>query len=70
MLRGMLAEGDRILLNGHSMGSIIAYDSLWELWHGEGNQSKVDLYLTLGSPLGMHYVRRRLLVTIMSVISA
>lgn len=63
MLRGMLAEGDRILLIGHSMGSIIAYDSLWELWHGEGNQSKVDLYLTLGSPLGMHYVRRRLLGT-------
>lgn len=61
LLRSRMAEGDSILLIGHSMGSIIAYDSLWELWHGEGNPGKVDLFLSIGSPLGMHYVRKRLL---------
>lgn len=59
-LRRMLAEGDRVLVIGHSMGSIIAYDALWELTHDEGNPGKVDL-LTLGSPLGMHFVFDRLL---------
>jgi pimeloyl-ACP methyl ester carboxylesterase len=60
-LRQMFSAGDRILLIGHSMGSIIAWDSLWELWHGEENPGRVEMFLTLGSPLGMHYVRDRLL---------
>ncbi len=41
------------------MGSIIAYDSLWELDHLEGIHQCVDCFLTIGSPLGMHYVQRR-----------
>lgn len=60
-LREMLAAGDRILLVGHSMGSIIAYDALWELDHVEHNPGRIDLLLTLGSPLGMHYVQAQLL---------
>ncbi|MFV1997404.1 MAG: hypothetical protein ACC641_05265 [Acidiferrobacterales bacterium] len=60
-LRKMFSADDRILLIGHSMGSIIAWDSLWELWHGEENPGRVDLFLSLGSPLGMRYVRERLL---------
>ncbi len=60
-LREAFVAGDRILLIGHSMGSIIAWDSLWELWHGEENSGRVDLFLSLGSPLGMRYVRDRLL---------
>lgn len=59
-LRSMFANGDSVLLIGHSMGSIIAYDALWELWHEEGLRGRVDLFLTLGSPLGMRYVQRRL----------
>lgn len=59
-LRRMFAAGDRVMVIGHSMGSIIAYDALWELWHGEGNPGRIDLFLTLGSPLGMRYVRKRL----------
>lgn len=59
-LRAMLAAGDRILVVGHSMGSIIAYDALWELDHVEHNPGRVDL-ITLGSPLGMHYVQDQLL---------
>lgn len=60
-LREMFANDDQVLLIGHSMGSIIAWDSLWELWNGEENRGKVDLFLSLGSPLAMEFVRRRLL---------
>ncbi len=59
-LRPMLERQEAVLLIGHSLGSVIAYDALWELSRQEGVKGKVD-FLTLGSPLGMHYVRRRLL---------
>ena len=59
-LRAAGARGVRILLIGHSMGSVIAYDSLWELQYLEGVGDCVDCLLTLGSPLGMNYVQRRL----------
>ena len=60
-LRAPLQRNEPVLLIGHSMGSIIAYDALWELWHEEGIGGRVDLFLTLGSPLGMRFVQRRLL---------
>ncbi len=60
-LRRMFADGERVLIIGHSMGSIIAYDALWELWHEENNHGRVDLLITLGSPLGMRFVQKRLL---------
>ncbi len=59
-LRPRLARGDRILLIGHSLGSVIAWDSLWELSREEHHPGQVDTFLTLGSPLGMRYVHRRL----------
>ena len=59
-LRPILAENGEVLLIGHSLGSVIAYDTLWELSHLEDLPGKVDLFLTLGSPLGMHYVQRQL----------
>jgi len=59
-LRPMLEQEDNVLLIGHSLGSVIAYDTLWELSRQEGIKGKVD-FLTLGSPLGMHYIQRRLL---------
>jgi len=52
------AAGERILLMTHSFGSVIAWDTLWSL-KGEGGP--IDLFLTLGSPLGTHYVQRRLM---------
>jgi hypothetical protein len=62
ILRAELAsawrEGERVLLMAHSFGSVIAWDTLWELRSGAG---PVDLFLTLGSPLGTRYIRRRLL---------
>ena len=60
-LREMFARDERVLIIGHSMGSVIAYDSLWELTHIEKNPGRVDLFLTIGSPLGMRFTQQRLL---------
>jgi hypothetical protein len=65
--RDMLADtirkawdsGEQVLLAGHSFGSVIAYDTLWELSRGETG-GQVDLFLTMGSPLTMNYIRRGL----------
>jgi len=59
-LRPLLSDGGKVLLVGHSLGSVIAYDTLWELSRIEKLPGKVDLFLTLGSPLGLNYVQRRL----------
>lgn len=60
VLRQAAVAADRVLLIGHSMGSVIAYDALWELHHLEGIRACVDCFLTIGSPLGMNYVQQRL----------
>ena len=60
VLRDATGRGEKLLLIGHSMGSIIAYDTLWELHHLEGMDRCVDCLLTIGSPLGMHYVQSHL----------
>ena len=60
-LRPMLTANEEVLLIGHSLESVIAYDTLWELSHLEQLPGKIDLFLTLGSPLGMNYVQRRLM---------
>jgi hypothetical protein len=49
-----------VLLIAHSMGSIIAYESLWELSHNHGNPVDVDLLLTMGSPLGQRFMQRKI----------
>lgn len=58
-LRVAWDNGQRVVLIGHSFGSVIAYDTLWELCHMQANPGKVDLFLTMGSPLTMNYIRRR-----------
>ncbi len=55
------AEGRHpLLLIGHSMGSVIAYDALWEMSHHDGDRATVDLLLTMGSPLGQRYMQKRI----------
>lgn len=55
------SEGDHpVLLVGHSMGSVIAYDALWEMTHEDGDHARVDQLLTLGSPLGQRYMQKRI----------
>ena len=62
VLRPLLEdEEDRVLLVAHSLGSVISYDALWTLSQLEQLPGKVDTFITMGSPLGMKYVRRRLL---------
>lgn len=51
------AAGERVLLMAHSFGSVIAWDTLWALQERAG---PVDLFLTMGSPLGTRYIRRQL----------
>lgn len=53
--------GAPFMILGHSLGSVIAYDALWKLSHDHPLGCRVDLFLTLGSPLGTRFVQKRLL---------
>jgi len=59
-IRPLLNNNDEVLIIGHSLGSVIAYDAIWELSHIEHITNKID-FLTIGSPLGMNYVQQRLM---------
>ncbi len=59
-LRGAFEAGRPLLLLAHSMGSVIAYDTLWELSRVDESDVAVDLFLTTGSPLGQNLVQRHL----------
>jgi len=55
--------GHRIMLIGHSLGSVIAYDVLWELSRRQASEVRIDHFVTLGSPLGLKFVKHRMLNT-------
>lgn len=62
----MLNRGDQLLLMTHGTGCFIAYDVLWQLSHDERfnadySGAKVDLWMTLGSPISDDQLRKRLL---------
>ena len=59
-LRAAVEARRPILVIAHSMGSVIAYDSLWQMANNERDHVRVDLLLTMGSPLGQRYIQRRL----------
>ena len=59
-LRAAVEAERPILLIAHSMGSVIAWDSLWQMAHNERDHMHIDLLLTMGSPLGQRYIQRRL----------
>jgi len=64
-IRGRLQQAledhmdDQILLIAHSMASIIAYDTLLDL-EEEGSGLKVDHLITIGSPLGLATVKKKI----------
>ena len=64
-LKEAMDRGDEILVIAHSLGTMIAYDTLWKFSHmGEYRTDykdpPIELFITLGSPLGDPTVRRHL----------
>lgn len=62
----LLRRGDKVLLMSHGTGCAVAYDVLWQLSHDERfrdefSESKIEVFVTLGSPISDNMVRRRLL---------
>jgi len=62
----LLRRGDKVLLMSHGTGCAVAYDVLWQLSHDERfrdefSDSKIEVFVTLGSPISDNMVRRRLL---------
>lgn len=60
-LRMAAASGRPVLLLAHSMGSVIAWDALWQLSRDTHYRGRIGLLMTLGSPLGQRYIQDRLL---------
>ena len=61
-----LDADQQIFLVSHGTGCIVTYDVLWQLSHApeyadQYRDKKIDLWLTLGAPLGDSMVRKRLL---------
>jgi hypothetical protein len=61
VLNNAAAAERPVLLLAHSMGSVIAYDALWQLSQETGHDTRVHLLVTMGSPLGQKLIQRRLL---------
>ncbi|MEL7024060.1 MAG: hypothetical protein AAGL69_09965 [Pseudomonadota bacterium] len=56
-----MAAHSPILLIGHSLGSVIAWDTLWTLSREQASRGvSVDHFVTLGSPLGNRVIQRGL----------
>lgn len=55
------AQGKRVLLIAHSMGSVVSWDVLWELSRQDEHPLRIDTFMTLASPLGLNFMRHRLL---------
>ena len=51
-------RGESVLLLGHSLGSVVTYDTLWELTQVQRSAGEVGLLMTFGSPLATHFVQR------------
>lgn len=60
-LQAAAAANRPILLLAHSMGSVIAYDALWQLSRDQQRDVPVVQLITMGSPLGQRYIQQRLL---------
>ncbi len=60
-LRAAAEAARPVLLLAHSMGCVIAFDTLWEMTHRDRDARKIDLLVTMGSPLGQRFLQRRIL---------
>ncbi|MDH4256485.1 MAG: hypothetical protein OEX13_18395 [Gammaproteobacteria bacterium] len=64
-LQRAMDRADRILVVSHSLGTLIAYDTLWKFsrageYRPRYTDKVVDTWITLGSPLGDETVKRKL----------
>jgi len=64
-LKRAMNRGDKILVISHSLGTMIAYDNFWKFsrtgeYRPKYCNKKIDLWMTLGSPLGDETVKRNL----------
>lgn len=61
-LAAALEKFDELAVIAHGTGSVVAWEVLRELSQNRGpdDTSKVDLFVTMGSPLGDAHLRRRL----------
>jgi hypothetical protein len=62
----LMDRGDDIVLISHGTGSVVAYDVLWQLSHDpdlkeQYGDKKIEIWMTLGSPLGDSNIQKRLL---------
>jgi hypothetical protein len=62
-LAALLGRGDRVMLLAHGTGTVVAWDVLWEFSHDEQYAAslarhKVDVWVTMGCPLGDNFLRR------------
>ncbi|MGI9308462.1 MAG: hypothetical protein ACR2P6_04300, partial [Gammaproteobacteria bacterium] len=60
-VRAALDKGHKLMLVGHSFGAVIAFDALWDLSRRKGDSRAVDLFVSMGSPLGLRFIREHLL---------
>jgi len=64
VLRQAFDSEASICVIGHSLGSMICYDTLWKFSRSydfvEYNNKKIDLFISIGSPLGDESVKRNL----------
>ncbi len=66
VLKRSFDKNDEIMLVAHSLGTIISYDNLWKFSHyGEyrhdyGEDKKIELFVTMGSPLGDETAKQHL----------
>lgn len=64
-LKRAMKRGDRILVVAHSLGTMIAWDTFWKFsrageYRPTYSRGRIDLFLSLGSPLGDETVKRKL----------
>jgi hypothetical protein len=63
-LKAAFDRGDSVCVIGHSLGTMICYDTLWKFSRSydfaKYNKKKIDLFISTGSPLGDETVKRNL----------
>jgi hypothetical protein len=61
-IRSAFDANSDVLVLSHCLGTMAAYDALWELSRGQDADpsAKIDTWITMGSPLGDEFVKRQL----------